>query len=107
MTNERIPRMQGAQEATFQAEADLASTTVRQAWSRPPIQVDFSGELQSGILPQDSLLSGWMIIENSRHVHCIWTACTILEGFREEQLPIGEMGTIYDQSEWYLPDQSE
>lgn len=37
--------MQGAQEATFQAEADLATTTVRQAWSRPPIQLDFSGEL--------------------------------------------------------------
>lgn len=38
----KIPRMQGAQEATFQAEADLAATTVKQAWSRPPIQVDFS-----------------------------------------------------------------
>jgi hypothetical protein len=36
--------MQGAQEATFQAEADLATTTVKQAWSRPPIQLDFSGE---------------------------------------------------------------
>ncbi|KAH8090399.1 intracellular protein transport-related protein [Filobasidium floriforme] len=38
----KIPRMQGAQEATFQAEADLATTTVKQAWSRPPIQLDFS-----------------------------------------------------------------
>jgi hypothetical protein len=40
----RIPRIQGAQEATLTAEADLAITTHRQAWSRPPINVDFSGE---------------------------------------------------------------
>ncbi len=38
----RIPRLQGAQETTLQAEADLAATTHRQAWSRPPIEVDFS-----------------------------------------------------------------
>ena len=37
--------MQGAQECTLTAEADLAITTHRQPWSRPPIQVDFSGEL--------------------------------------------------------------
>jgi len=47
--------MQGAQEATFQAEADLASTTVRQAWSRPPIQVDFSGELHIGTITTNQL----------------------------------------------------
>jgi hypothetical protein len=41
----RIPKIQGAQECTLSAEADLAITTHRQAWSRPPIQVDFSGEL--------------------------------------------------------------
>ena len=35
--------MQGAQEATLTADADLAATTVRQAWSRPPIELDFSG----------------------------------------------------------------
>ena len=34
--------MQGAQECTLTAEAELATTTHRQAWSRPPIQVDFS-----------------------------------------------------------------
>jgi AP-2 complex subunit mu-1 len=34
--------MQGAQECTLTAEADLALTTHRQPWSRPPIQVDFS-----------------------------------------------------------------
>ncbi|KAL7422227.1 clathrin associated protein complex medium subunit [Cryptotrichosporon argae] len=38
----KIPRMQGQQEYTLTAEADLATTTHRQAWSRPPIQVDFS-----------------------------------------------------------------
>ncbi|WWC61218.1 uncharacterized protein I303_103798 [Kwoniella dejecticola CBS 10117] len=38
----KIPRLQGAQECTLTAEADLAATTHRQAWSRPPIQVDFS-----------------------------------------------------------------
>lgn len=38
----KIPRIQGAQEATLTAEADLAITTHRQAWSRPPINVDFS-----------------------------------------------------------------
>lgn len=37
--------MQGAQEATLSADADLATTTIRQAWSRPPIELDFSGEL--------------------------------------------------------------
>ncbi|ODO03376.1 AP-2 complex subunit mu-1 [Cryptococcus wingfieldii CBS 7118] len=38
----KIPRLQGAQECTLTAEADLAATTHRQAWSRPPIQLDFS-----------------------------------------------------------------
>lgn len=35
--------MQGAQETTLTAEATLATTTHRQAWSRPPIELDFSG----------------------------------------------------------------
>lgn len=34
--------MQGGSETTLTAEADLAATTHRQAWSRPPIQIDFS-----------------------------------------------------------------
>lgn len=34
--------MQGQQECSLTAEADLALTTHRQAWSRPPIQIDFS-----------------------------------------------------------------
>ncbi|GFZ46247.1 Probable clathrin coat assembly protein AP50 [Saitozyma sp. JCM 24511] len=38
----KIPRIQGQQECTLTAEADLALTTHRQAWSRPPIQLDFS-----------------------------------------------------------------
>ncbi|EIW69574.1 hypothetical protein TREMEDRAFT_30756 [Tremella mesenterica DSM 1558] len=38
----KIPRIQGAQEAILTADADLAQTTHRQAWSRPPIEVDFS-----------------------------------------------------------------
>lgn len=33
--------MQGGQECTFTASADLTSTTVRQVWARPPIDVDF------------------------------------------------------------------
>lgn len=33
--------MQGNSEATLNADADLTSTTTRQAWSRPPINVDF------------------------------------------------------------------
>ena len=40
----KIPRLQGGQECTLTAEAELALTTHRQAWSRPPIQVDFSGK---------------------------------------------------------------
>jgi AP-2 complex subunit mu-1 len=38
----RIPRILGGQECTLTASADLATTTHRQAWSRPPIEVDFS-----------------------------------------------------------------
>lgn len=38
----KIPRIQGQQECTLTAEADLAMTTHRQPWSRPPIEVDFS-----------------------------------------------------------------
>jgi hypothetical protein len=56
--------MQGAQEATFQAEADLASTTVRQAWSRPPIQVDFSGEGHMGRPYQAS----WLNVETGQRI---------------------------------------
>jgi AP-2 complex subunit mu-1 len=40
--NDRIPRILGGQECTLTASADLATTTHRQAWSRPPIEVDFS-----------------------------------------------------------------
>lgn len=38
----RIPRLQGGQEATLSADAELTATTHRQAWSRPPINIDFS-----------------------------------------------------------------
>ncbi|KAG9039182.1 hypothetical protein FRB95_011767 [Tulasnella sp. JGI-2019a] len=37
----KIPRMQGGSEATLQGLADLTATTNRQAWARPPIDVDF------------------------------------------------------------------
>ncbi|TFY80035.1 hypothetical protein EWM64_g3980 [Hericium alpestre] len=37
----KIPRIQGGQECTFSATAHLTSTTNRQAWARPPIDVDF------------------------------------------------------------------
>ncbi|KZT70085.1 clathrin adaptor, mu subunit [Daedalea quercina L-15889] len=37
----KIPRIQGGQEATFSAHAALTSTTTRQVWARPPIDVDF------------------------------------------------------------------
>jgi len=37
----RIPRMQGGSEVTLSAHATLTSTTTRQVWARPPIDVDF------------------------------------------------------------------
>ncbi|KAF8634543.1 hypothetical protein AX15_000841 [Amanita polypyramis BW_CC] len=37
----KIPRIQGGQECRFTATADLTSTTHRQVWARPPIDVDF------------------------------------------------------------------
>ncbi|RPD66544.1 clathrin adaptor mu subunit [Lentinus tigrinus ALCF2SS1-6] len=37
----KIPRIQGGQEVTFQGHASLTSTTNRQVWARPPIDVDF------------------------------------------------------------------
>ncbi len=37
----RIPRLQGGQECGFSAVAELTSTTTRQVWARPPIDVDF------------------------------------------------------------------
>ncbi|KAI0306659.1 Mu homology domain-containing protein [Multifurca ochricompacta] len=37
----KIPRIQGGQELTFNAAAQLTSTTTRQVWARPPIDVDF------------------------------------------------------------------
>ncbi|KAF9014194.1 Mu homology domain-containing protein [Cyathus striatus] len=37
----KIPRMQGGQECTFSGTASLTSTTTRQVWARPPIDVDF------------------------------------------------------------------
>ncbi|GAA5931216.1 hypothetical protein JCM3775_004963 [Rhodotorula graminis] len=37
----KIPRFQGGSDATFTAEASLSQTTVRKAWSRPPISIDF------------------------------------------------------------------
>lgn len=41
----RIPKIQGGQELTLTADAELTTTTHRQTWSRPPINIDFSGEL--------------------------------------------------------------
>lgn len=52
----RIPRIQGAQECILTAEADLTATTHRQAWSRPPIQVDFSGTPNLLAVPPDKLV---------------------------------------------------
>ena len=37
----RIPRMQGGSEVTLSAHATLTSTTTKQVWARPPIDVDF------------------------------------------------------------------
>ncbi|KAH9981381.1 Mu homology domain-containing protein [Lactifluus volemus] len=37
----KVPRFQGGQELTFNATAQLTSTTTRQVWARPPIDVDF------------------------------------------------------------------
>ncbi|KAI0373069.1 clathrin adaptor mu subunit [Pilatotrama ljubarskyi] len=37
----KIPRIQGGQEVTFSGTAKLTSTTHRQVWARPPIDVDF------------------------------------------------------------------
>lgn len=37
----RIPRLQGGAECTLTAMADLAATTNRVPWARPPIDVDF------------------------------------------------------------------
>lgn len=37
----RIPRIQGGQEVTLSATAQLTTTTHRQVWARPPIDVDF------------------------------------------------------------------
>ncbi|KAG7093020.1 hypothetical protein E1B28_009316 [Marasmius oreades] len=37
----KIARLQGGQECTFSATAHLTSTTTRQVWARPPIDVDF------------------------------------------------------------------
>lgn len=37
----KIPRIQGGQECTLSANAELTSMTTRQVWARPPIDVDF------------------------------------------------------------------
>ncbi|KAF9015929.1 clathrin adaptor, mu subunit [Hymenopellis radicata] len=37
----KIPRLQGGHECTFSGTAELTSTTTRQVWARPPIDVDF------------------------------------------------------------------
>lgn len=37
----RIAKLQGGQECTLTATALLTSTTTRQVWARPPIEVDF------------------------------------------------------------------
>lgn len=37
----KIPRIQGMSDASLQAEATLSQVTVRKAWSRPPIEMDF------------------------------------------------------------------
>ncbi|KAF8912192.1 Mu homology domain-containing protein [Gymnopilus junonius] len=37
----KVARLQGGQECTLAATAALASTTTRQVWARPPIDVDF------------------------------------------------------------------
>lgn len=41
LTLYRIPRLQGGSEATLSGITELTATTNRQAWARPPIDVDF------------------------------------------------------------------
>ncbi|OBZ65785.1 AP-2 complex subunit mu [Grifola frondosa] len=43
----KIPRIQGGQEVTLSASAHLTSTTNRQVWARPPIDVDFQSNYHS------------------------------------------------------------
>ena len=38
---DRVAKLQGGQECTLSATALLTSTTTRQVWARPPIDVDF------------------------------------------------------------------
>ena len=40
-TPNRIAKLQGGQECTLSATALLTSTTTREVWARPPIDVDF------------------------------------------------------------------
>ncbi|CAO1613617.1 unnamed protein product [Sympodiomycopsis kandeliae] len=37
----KIPRIQGMSDASLQAEATLSQVTIRKAWSRPPIDMEF------------------------------------------------------------------
>ncbi|CAG8771969.1 7011_t:CDS:2, partial [Funneliformis caledonium] len=37
----KLPRFQGQSEVTLSGEAELSSMTVKKAWSRPPISMDF------------------------------------------------------------------
>jgi len=37
----KLQRFQGQSEATLSGEAELSSMTVKKAWSRPPISMDF------------------------------------------------------------------
>nr|ODN81227.1 AP-2 complex subunit mu-1 [Cryptococcus depauperatus CBS 7841] len=67
----RIPRIQGSQECTLTAEADLAVTTHRQPWSRPPIQVDFSGKLPSQ-KHEDLVLRFLKVFEKSGYQSVKW-----------------------------------
>lgn len=41
MSISRISRLQGGTETTFSGSAELTAVTHRQAWARPPIDVDF------------------------------------------------------------------
>ena len=78
----------------------MALTTHRQPWSRPPIELDFSGRFPIRTVALR------MTSEISRHVYSFWSARTVLEGIREEWISVSQMGPVPFEGEWVISGQS-
>lgn len=86
----RVPRVQGGQELTFNATAQLTSTTTRQVWARPPMDVDF----QVLMFTASGLIVRFLKVFEKSSYHSIKWVRYLTKASGTYQIRVGRQGFI-------------